>query len=177
MKRFQCVVLVAAVAAYAGASAAQQVRVEMNAVDIKGVGAPIGYIIIDQTGQGAMFSTNLTSLKPGEHGFHVHEFGNCGAKQKDGKMSPAEMAGDHYDPKKTHKHAGPKGNGHVGDLPPLKANANGMVVESVTAPHVAVKDIRGKTLMIHEGGDNGSDQPKPNGGGGMRVACGVIPAK
>jgi Cu-Zn family superoxide dismutase len=31
--------------------------------------------------------------------------------------------------------------------------------------------------MIHEGGDNYSDQPKPLGGGGARIACGVIPAE
>ena len=30
--------------------------------------------------------------------------------------------------------------------------------------------------MIHEGGDNYSDTPKPLGGGGARMACGVIPA-
>ena len=34
--------------------------------------------------------------------------------------------------------------------------------------------LRGKTLMIHAGGDNYSDQPKPLGGGGARIACGVI---
>jgi superoxide dismutase, Cu-Zn family len=29
-------------------------------------------------------------------------------------------------------------------------------------------------VVIHEGGDNFSDQPKPLGGGGGRIACGVI---
>jgi Cu-Zn family superoxide dismutase len=28
--------------------------------------------------------------------------------------------------------------------------------------------------MIHEGGDNYSDKPKPLGGGGARIACGVV---
>jgi hypothetical protein len=31
--------------------------------------------------------------------------------------------------------------------------------------------------MIHEGGDNYADAPKPLGGGGARIACGVIPGK
>jgi Cu-Zn family superoxide dismutase len=28
--------------------------------------------------------------------------------------------------------------------------------------------------MIHAGGDNYSDQPVPLGGGGARIACGVV---
>jgi Cu-Zn family superoxide dismutase len=34
--------------------------------------------------------------------------------------------------------------------------------------------VKGKALMIHAGGDNYADQPKPLGGGGDRIACGVI---
>jgi Cu-Zn family superoxide dismutase len=37
-----------------------------------------------------------------------------------------------------------------------------------------VSGIRGKALMIHAGGDNYSDRPAPLGGGGARIACGVI---
>ena len=28
--------------------------------------------------------------------------------------------------------------------------------------------------MIHAGGDNYADTPKPSGGGGERIACGVV---
>jgi superoxide dismutase, Cu-Zn family len=28
--------------------------------------------------------------------------------------------------------------------------------------------------MVHAGGDNFSDQPEPLGGGGGRIACGII---
>jgi Cu-Zn family superoxide dismutase len=35
-------------------------------------------------------------------------------------------------------------------------------------------DIKGLALMVHQGGDNHSDHPQPLGGGGARVACGVI---
>ena len=121
------------------------------------------------------FTPNLKGLKPGEHGFHVHQFGNCAARQKDGKMSAGEMAGDHYDPKKTHQHAGPNGAGHNGDLPALKVDAQGNATQPVSTSRVTLKELHGKTLMIHEGGDNYSDQPKPNGGGGTRIACGVVP--
>jgi Cu-Zn family superoxide dismutase len=37
-----------------------------------------------------------------------------------------------------------------------------------------MSDVKGRSLMIHAGGDNYADQPAPLGGGGARVACGVI---
>ena len=161
----------------AGAALADY-KVDMTQIDIKGAGASVGTIAITSgPGGGVTFTPDLKGLPPGTHGFHVHEFANCGAKEKDGKMSPGEMAGEHYDPKKTHKHEGPTGNGHLGDLPPLKVDAQGNATQAVTAPHLALKDLRRKALVIHEGGDNGSDQPKPNGGGGTRIACGVVGEK
>ena len=168
----------AALAACTAASAGAQQHVEMNAIDIKGVGAPIGTVLIMPAPQGGvLFTPDLKGLPPGEHGFHVHEFPNCGAREKDGQMSAGELAGNHYDPKKTGKHAGPQGEGHLGDLPPLKVDAEGNAKQALVAPRLAVKDLSGKSLVIHGGGDNGSDQPKPNGGGGTRIACGVIGEK
>ena len=35
----------------------------------------------------------------------------------------------------------------------------------------------GRALMIHANGDNYSDIPKKLGGGGARVACGVVQNK
>jgi Cu/Zn superoxide dismutase len=43
-----------------------------------------------------------------------------------------------------------------------------------TAPHLTVAEIRGRSIMVHTGGDNYSDTPAPLGGGGARIACGVI---
>ena len=171
--------LLATIAGFAAASAIAQTRVEMNLVDIKGVGASVGTVEFApaQGGNGVVITPKLKGLPPGVHGFHVHEFANCGAKEKDGKLSAGELAGNHYDPKKTHKHLGPQGAGHMGDLPPLKVDGQGNATQAVTAPHLALKDMRRKSLVIHEGGDNLSDQPKPNGGGGTRIACGVVGEK
>jgi Cu-Zn family superoxide dismutase len=44
----------------------------------------------------------------------------------------------------------------------------------VLAPRIKVSDLKGRSLMIHAGGDNYSDSPQKLGGGGARVACGVI---
>ncbi|EBX6576600.1 superoxide dismutase [Cu-Zn] SodC2, partial [Salmonella enterica subsp. enterica serovar Typhimurium] len=54
-------------------------------------------------------------------------------------------------------------------------NNDGIASEPVTAPRLkSLDEVKDKALMIHVGGDNMSDQPKPLGGGGMRYACGVI---
>ena len=63
----------------------------------------------------------------------------------------------------------------LGDLPVLTVGADGTAKEELTAPHI--KDlgaVRGRALMIHAGGDNYADEPKPLGGGGARIACGVV---
>jgi len=171
--------LLATLAGFAAASAIAQTRVEMNLVDIKGVGASVGTVEFApaQGGNGVVITPKLKGLPPGVHGFHVHEFANCGAKEKDGKLSAAEAAGGHYDPKKTKMHGGATGNGHMGDLPPLTVDAQGNASQAMIAPRLSMKDLPRKALVIHEGGDNQSDRPKPNGGGGERIACGVIAAK
>ncbi|MBK8892516.1 MAG: superoxide dismutase family protein [Propionivibrio sp.] len=69
----------------------------------------------------------------------------------------------------------PWGDGHLGDLPALYVDANGAANGSVLAPRLKMADIKGRALMVHAGGDNHSDHPAALGGGGARVACGVIP--
>jgi Cu-Zn family superoxide dismutase len=157
------------------AAALANYKVEVNAIDIKGVGASLGTVVITESPKGGLeFKPQLKGLPPGAHGFHVHEFANCAAREKDGKMSAGEQAGGHWDPDKTGKHGAPVGGGHKGDLPPLQVAANGTATQAVIAPRLKLSDVRNKALMIHAGGDNHSDQPKPNGGGGDRIACGVI---
>jgi Cu-Zn family superoxide dismutase len=89
-------------------------------------------------------------------------------------MAAAMAAKGHYDPEDTKKHAGPEGDGHKGDLPVLEVAADGTAQVTLTAPRLKVADAQGRALMIHAGGDNYSDQPKPLGGGGARSACGVV---
>ena len=166
--------MLAVIAAALPAAAMAQYKVEMNMVDQRGVAAPVGTVTITESGQGVQLAPDLKGLPAGEHGFHVHEFANCGAKEKDGKMSAAEMAGGHWDPDKHGKHGKPGAGGHKGDLPALKVGADGSARQAIKAPNLKLSDLRNKSLMIHAGGDNYSDQPKPNGGGGERIACGVI---
>jgi Cu-Zn family superoxide dismutase len=83
-------------------------------------------------------------------------------------------AGGHYDPANTGKHLGPYGEGHKGDMPVLTVDASGNATKAVTVPHLTMADVKGRSIMIHAGGDNYSDQPAPLGGGGARIACGVV---
>ncbi|WP_213879230.1 superoxide dismutase family protein [Pseudomonas sp. dw_358] len=161
--------------AVVGSAQAASKEVTINLVSASGAPQPIGTVTIEETQYGLVFTPALKSLPPGVHGFHVHQNGSCDAAMKDGKMSPAEAAGGHFDPQKTGKHLGPYGNGHLGDLPAIYVNADGTATYPVLAPRIKkISEITGHALMVHAGGDNHSDMPMPLGGGGARVACGVI---
>jgi Cu-Zn family superoxide dismutase len=83
-------------------------------------------------------------------------------------------AGGHLDPAGTGRHGEPWGDGHLGDLPALVVAADGSADMPVLAPRLKLADVRGRSLMVHAGGDNHSDHPQALGGGGARVACGII---
>ena len=93
--------------------------------------------------------------------------------EKDGKMTAALAAGGHFNPDNVAHHGTPN-DGHKGDLPVLNVDANGNANTTMLAPRLKLSDIQGLAIMIHAGGDNYSDYPKPLGGGGARIACGVI---
>ncbi|MBF0506232.1 MAG: superoxide dismutase family protein [Nitrospirae bacterium] len=153
---------------------AGDVVVKVNLVNEQGIGKEIGTITASDSKYGLILTPQLSGLTPGPHGFHVHEKPDCSHVMKDGKAVPALAAGGHYDPAKTGKHEGPYGEGHLGDLPPLYVTADGKATIPVLAPRLKLADIKGRSLMIHAGGDNYSDAPAPLGGGGARVACGAV---
>ncbi|MDH4037566.1 MAG: superoxide dismutase [Cu-Zn] SodC [Candidatus Krumholzibacteria bacterium] len=161
-------VLLATVPAYA-----DTLTIAVHLTTDTGVGASIGTVVATDTPYGLLLTPDLKGLTPGLHGFHVHEHASCQCSEKDGKMVAGLAAGGHYDPAGTGKHLGPYADGHLGDLPPLYVAADGTATLMLLAPRLKVKDLKGRALMIHAGGDNYSDTPAPLGGGGARVACGV----
>jgi Cu-Zn family superoxide dismutase len=147
----------------------------INSISPTGVGASLGTVTFTDSAKGLVITPKLSGLPPGEHGFHIHEKGDCGPGLNQGKPAAGFAAGGHYDPVHTKKHLGPFSTaGHRGDLPVLVVGGQGDANLTVTAPHLTVAEIRGRSIMIHAGGDNYSDTPKPLGGGGARIACGVI---
>ena len=156
------------------ANGEKTITVTVNLVDGNGIGKSVGTVAIRPDKDGVVLIPKLKGLPPGEHGFHVHENASCEPALKDGKKAAAEAAGGHFDPARTNTHKGPEGGGHKGDLPKLNVAQNGAATQKIEVKGLGLADFHGKTLMIHAGGDNYSDAPKPLGGGGERIACGVV---
>lgn len=125
----------------------------------------LGQVVFSDTRYGLLIQPQLSNLTPGLHGLHLHQHADCG--------DMGNHAGGHFDPQHTNSHQGPYGDGHLGDLPALYVDANGNASLPILAPRLHVSDLQGLTVMIHAQGDNYSDNP-PLGGGGSRMACGVI---
>jgi len=161
--------------AVASEAAAASAEASVNSITTAGVGARLGMVTFTDTAGGLLITPQLSGLPPGQHGFHIHEKGDCGPGMNQGKTAAGFAAGGHYDPAHTQKHLGPFSTaGHRGDLPVLVVDSRGGATQPVTAPHLTVAEIRGRSIMVHTGGDNYSDTPAPLGGGGARTACGVI---
>jgi Cu-Zn family superoxide dismutase len=156
-------------------SAHADITVPMDLVNDKGIVQSIGNIVISESAYGLVFTPRIEGLPAGAHGFHMHENASCAAKEQNGKMVPALAAGGHYDPHGSKRHGSPWGDGHLGDLPALIIGADGKTNQPVLAPRLKMADLKEHTLMIHMGGDNHADHPAALGGGGARVACGIIP--
>ena len=152
-----------------------QITVPIHSVGSADGDRSLGSVTIAETPGGLQFTPALQGLPPGQRGFHVHMNGNCGEGPVNGKPAPAGAAGGHLDPKGTNAHKGPDNGGHMGDLPSLEVDSSGAALKAVVAPQLkSLADVRGRALMIHAGGDNYADAPAPLGGGGARIACGVI---
>ncbi len=171
--RLPCRLLACGLLVAAPAFAAEMV-VTLDLAASGGPGASLGSVRIVETAYGLAFYPQLQGLAPGLHGFHVHEKASCAPAEAGGAMVPALAAGGHLDPAGTKKHGEPWGDGHLGDLPPLYVAADGSATQPVLGPRLKLADVKGRALMLHAGGDNHADHPAPLGGGGARVACGVI---
>ncbi len=110
----------------------------------------------------------ISGLTPGDHGFHIHEFG---VWSEDGMAS-----GAHYDPTMTKHHAGldtPKR--HIGDLGNITAKANGNATVDLDDASLRFRgptSIIGRGVVVHEKPDDLKSQPAGNAG--ARLAVGVI---
>lgn len=154
---------------------AAKATITVNAITPEGIGQNVGTIEAVDSAKGLVLKPDLKGLPTGPHGIHVHQNGDCGPAVQDGKPVAGLAAGGHFDPHQTGAHKGPWGEGgHMGDLPALSVNGDGSATDPLIAPHLKLSEIRGKAIIIHAGPDNYADAPKPLGGGGGRIACGVI---
>lgn len=127
-----------------------------------------GTVTFTSSGDGVRVVADISGLKPGKHGFHVHEFGDCSAPD-------ATSAGSHFNPTK-HQHGAPDASDrHAGDLGNIDADASGKAHLEWTDKSMKLsgdESILGRAVIVHEKGDDLKTQPTGDAGG--RLACGVI---
>lgn len=128
-----------------------------------------GMVSFSQQGNTLMVEAKISGLTPGEHGFHIHESGDCSA-------ADASSAKGHFNPgAKSHgHHAGMERHG--GDMPNLVADAYGNAsfkaeVSMLTLGSDAT-GIMNRSVVIHADPDDYKSQPAGNSG--KRIACGTI---
>lgn len=110
-----------------------------------------------------LVKAEISGLPQGEDGgffaLHIHEGGRCSDENFSG-------TGGHYNP------GGMLHPSHAGDMPPLLRLCNGSAYLAVRTDRFSVKDIIGRTVVIHSGADDFRSQPAGNAG--LKIACGVI---
>jgi len=119
-----------------------------------------GVVAFTRAGGGVRIEARVNGLTYGEHGFHIHEYGDCTAP--DGLS-----AGDRFDP---------DGSPRAGDLGNLEADGYGYARLDLTSDRITLgegeRSVLGRAVIIHEGPDALAGQP--SGGAGARIACGLI---
>lgn len=123
-----------------------------------------------QQGDKVMMTVDVSGLKPNaEHGFHVHEKGDCSAPD-------GTSAGGHFNPTGKQHGSVDAPEHHAGDMPSLKTDANGHAggTFELNGPTVVAgpNSVVGRGLIVHRDPDDFKTQP--TGNSGARIACGVI---
>jgi superoxide dismutase, Cu-Zn family len=138
-------------------------------------GTSAGTVTLSEMAAGVLLKIDLKGLPPGPHGFHVHEAGKC-----EGDFS---SAGGIYNPLGA-KHGFVNDEGPMaGDLPNIVAGPDGTARAELMSTYLHLNmdtddtlfGANGTAIVIFEKSDD--YQTDPDGGGGKRVACGVIKKK
>lgn len=130
----------------------------------------VGKVTFTPVSQGVRVSGEVRGLPPGtEHGFHIHDKGDCGDN--------GNASGGHFNPSggMHGKFAAP--GSHAGELPSLVADQSGVArfsveVHAISLTEGATNNVVGRAVVVHRDRDDFTTQPAGNSG--PRVACGVI---
>ena len=120
-----------------------------------------GRVEFYQKENGVLIVATINSLPKNDSGFfafHIHEGKSC-------KGENFSETKNHYNPKEKEHPM------HAGDLPPL-LSYNGNAYMSVMTNRFTVRDVIGKTIVIHDNADDFSSQP--SGNSKAKIACGMI---
>lgn len=164
-KAFIGVCAASLLAACAGQPSAPAASAQLAAKSGSQVSGSVGF---SEMAGGVRVTADVKGLSPGEHGFHIHESGDCSA-------ADAASAKGHYNPaSKAHGHHATMEH-HSGDMSNLVANAQGEARGSMDIMGVTLAEIGGRSVVIHADPDDYKSQPAGNSG--KRVACGTIAGK
>lgn len=127
-----------------------------------------GTITFTQTNAGIRIVADIEGLTEGDHGFHIHQWGDI-------TSTDGTSAGGHFNPEGK-DHAGPHdAERHAGDLGNLTADENGNAHYDEVDDLISFSgknNIIGRSIIIHVDDDDLVSQPTGDAGG--RVAQGVI---
>jgi superoxide dismutase, Cu-Zn family len=126
-----------------------------------------GIVAFRTVGDEVLVTGMVNNLKPGKHGFHIHDKGDCSSPD-------AASAGGHFNPTHQH-HGGPTTTEHhAGDLGNIEANDSGIAQLNWKGKLSMSGDdsIIGKSIVVHEKEDDVKTDPAGNSG--ARIACGEI---
>ena len=156
--------------ALAALAQAQDVTKAVAKLESKSGSQVTGTVTFTKTDDQVEVVADIQNLKPGNHGFHIHDKGDCSAPD-------AASAGGHFNPTHQH-HGGPNtAEHHAGDLGNIVADASGKAhldwkgKLDLSGPN----SIIGKSVVVHEKEDDLKTDPAGNAG--ARIACGVIAAE
>jgi len=127
-----------------------------------------GTVTFEPAGDGLHVTAHIEGLTPGEHGFHLHQNGDCSAPD-------GSSAGDHWNPTQQPHGAPDAPQHHSGDLGNITADASGMAHVDKTVHGVGfsgMQSVIGHAVIVHGKADDLKTQP--SGNAGPRVACGVV---
>merc|ERR1712001_623944 len=125
-----------------------------------------GVINFAQEGDAVTVTGQIEGLAPGQHGFHIHQFGD--------NTNGCTSAGPHFNPDGCSHGAptDPKGERHAGDLGNVEA-ADGTAKVSITDSMISLtgeNSIIGRTMVVHAGiddlGKGGHELSKSTGNAG-----------
>ena len=132
-------------------------------------GKEVGKVTLTAVPTGVLLDADLTALPPGDHAFHIHEFGKCDAPD-------FKSAGGHFNPEEDEHGLMNQAGPHGGDMPNIHVPENGKLRIGVLNQMVNLSrgllDKDGSAIVIHEGADDYKTDPA--GHAGARIACGVI---
>jgi len=119
---------------------------------------------------GVQIDIDLDRLSPGFHGLHIHRTGDL--------RKGCESCCEHYDIYGNDHGDIDDENSHTGDLGNIEADENGEVHMQLFTKKFKVKDIIGRSLIVHEDEDDlgrgRNKSSKINGNSGSRLACAII---